>query len=117
MNTSYSTIITKNTLSTCIVVSTIITLGLICFVGETFCCPGCMDNSLHASQKYPYTCEKECDLKQFHHVECSCPCERYGFDPVKYTCLKCGHYHCPKHLPVTFKDSDTQEQYLDCPCE
>lgn len=53
---------------------------------------GCMDNSHHLQQKY--------DSKEYHYVQCNCPCDRYAAvgkkAPSRNQCLECGHYHDPK---------------------
>lgn len=48
---------------------------------------GCIDNSFHL-KKWP-------DFKQYHYVQCSCPCKEFAHVAGRDTCLKCGHYHAP----------------------
>ncbi len=49
---------------------------------------GCIDNSFHL-KKWP-------DFKQYHYVQCSCPCSEFAHVAERDKCLKCGHYHAPQ---------------------
>ena len=59
---------------------------------------GCVDNSYHLKQKY--------DSKEYHYVECNCPCDTHAAFGLKSKyrnkCLECGHYHYadPQSFPI-----------------
>lgn len=59
--------------------------------------PGCMDNSYHLKQKF--------DPKEWHEVECNCPCDYYAMrglkTDIKSKCLECDHAHNPGPNPYT----------------
>ncbi len=46
---------------------------------------GCLDNSWHL-KKYP-------DNKEYHEVECLCPCWKYKTNADRNQCTRCLHYH------------------------
>ncbi len=52
--------------------------------------PGCMDNSYHADPCAPY------DYKNYHYVDCDCPCERYAQLYNRGMCGGCHHYRIPR---------------------
>lgn len=47
---------------------------------------GCMDNSYHLSEPF--------DNKDYHYVECNCPCKTQLDE--RNMCVECRHYHEPK---------------------
>jgi len=53
---------------------------------------GCMDNSFHTKLQF--------DHKQYHYVQCNCPCHQYISSFVKGKCPQCGHYHDPKDFEI-----------------
>lgn len=46
---------------------------------------GCLDNSWHM-EKFP-------DFKEYHAVQCNCPCWKYKQLADRNKCVKCLHYH------------------------
>lgn len=46
---------------------------------------GCLDNSWHM-KKFP-------DFKEYHAVQCNCPCWKYKQLADRNKCVKCLHYH------------------------
>ncbi len=44
-----------------------------------------MDNSRHLEECY--------DHKEYHLVQCNCPCWKYKSIANRNQCLKCRHYH------------------------
>jgi len=46
---------------------------------------GCLDNSWHL-EKFP-------DNKEYHEVNCNCPCWKYKTSSDRNRCLRCMHYH------------------------
>ncbi len=57
--------------------------------------PGCMDNSYHADACAPY------DYKNYHYVECSCPCDRYAQLYSRGLCGGCHHFRVPRDPKLT----------------
>ena len=57
--------------------------------------PDCMDNSYHANR-----CEATYDYKNYHYVQCDCPCERYARSLERGTCRRCLHYHIPRDTKI-----------------
>lgn len=55
---------------------------------------GCMDNSKHADTCLGY------DYKNYHYVQCSCPCYRYPHLLDRDTCARCGHFHEVNSLDI-----------------
>ena len=55
---------------------------------------GCMDNSYHAQ------CCDQVDLKRYHFVECTCPCDKYAHSFNRGRCEKCWHFRIPKSIYV-----------------
>ncbi|MFC1842541.1 hypothetical protein ACFLYU_02695 [Candidatus Dependentiae bacterium] len=53
---------------------------------------GCMDNSYHTKRKN--------DHKEYHYVQCNCPCHKYRSSFVRGKCPKCGHYHDPGEFEI-----------------
>ena len=49
---------------------------------------GCMDNSWHL--------KRSPDYKNYHYVECRCPCKQQTILENRGQCLRCGHYHSPR---------------------
>jgi hypothetical protein len=52
---------------------------------------GCIDNSYHMDPCMPW-----CDDKQYHYVNCSCPCSQYAQSFDRGRCERCEHFHVPK---------------------
>lgn len=46
---------------------------------------GCLDTS--------WNLRKCCDTKEYHEVECLCPCWKYKTSPDRNQCMRCLHYH------------------------
>lgn len=63
----------------------IVRIFLLCFfIGtQTFSCPHCLDNSWHLEQAF--------DTKEYHPVECNCPCRKLNI--AQGECTDCGHKH------------------------
>lgn len=74
-----------------------------------FAAPDCIDNSWYL--------KKEIDLKEYHHVQCNCPCGKYTrnetFNVIadRNKCFKCGHYHNP--YPVIMHSARSLETNAD----
>lgn len=51
----------------------------------SFSAPGCMDNSRNLKSLYDY--------KEYHIVECHCPCGQYKLLADRGQCTKCKHFH------------------------
>lgn len=70
---------------------------------SVFAAAGCIDNSWYM--------EREIDLKEYHYVQCNCPCGKYtrsetfNILPDRNRCFKCGHFHDAKPLPVGYKST------------
>jgi hypothetical protein len=66
-----------------------------------FAAVDCIDNSWYM--------EREIDLKEYHYVQCNCPCGKYtrsemfNILPDRNRCFKCGHFHDAKPLPIEHK--------------
>lgn len=59
-------------------------LGLLLVTtSHVFSCPGCMDNSWHLQRPF--------DTKEYHPVECNCPCRKLNI--ARGECTECGHKH------------------------
>lgn len=58
---------------------------------------GCMDTSWHL--------EKRFDYKEYHTVECNCPCWKYKELSDRNRCSKCLHYHKPEAFGVRKPDN------------
>ena len=53
--------------------------------------PACLDNSWHLEKRY--------DSKNFHSVDCNCPCEKqYKIMEYRGKCSKCEHFRVPKQI-------------------
>ena len=48
---------------------------------------GCLDNDWHMAKRYDY--------KNYHKVECNCPCWKYKQTNDRNKCTRCLHYHKP----------------------
>ena len=46
---------------------------------------GCLDNSWHLKE-FP-------DTKEYHEIDCNCPCWKYKTSPDRNQCTRCLHYH------------------------
>lgn len=46
---------------------------------------GCLDNSRSLTERFDY--------KEYHPVQCNCPCWKYRQSSDRCQCVKCGHYH------------------------
>jgi len=80
--------------------------------GALFGAIGCMDNSFHTKVKF--------DHKQYHYVQCNCPCHKYINSFVKGECPECGHYHDPEDFeiltPADIHALDIQKTGTDDTC-
>lgn len=74
-----------------------------------FAASDCLDNSWYM--------EREIDLKEYHHVQCNCPCGKYTRSEMfniladRNRCFKCGHFHDSRPLPIA--DKSTVETTTD----
>lgn len=74
-----------------------------------FAAPDCMDNSWYL--------EKENDLKEYHHVQCNCPCGKYDRNETyqlladRNRCFQCGHFHDPR--PIASRSSTSVKEAAD----
>lgn len=58
------------------------------YIGTLYTAPGCLDNSYHLTQAFDY--------KNYHLVQCNCPCEKqYKILSKRAQCSKCLHYRDP----------------------
>lgn len=63
-----------------------------------FAAADCIDNSWYM--------EREIDLKEYHYVQCTCPCGKYTRNETftiladRNRCFKCGHFHDPRPLKI-----------------
>lgn len=59
---------------------------------------GCMSKSTPLTESY--------DSKQYHYVQCNCPCGssgRYEILSQRGQCRECGHYHALKRMQILTK--------------
>jgi hypothetical protein len=68
-------------------VALFLTTTLSLFTASLHATVGCMDNSYHL--------EKDYDYKQYHFVECNCPCKAKRTRHNK--CAECLHFHMPSN--------------------
>ena len=65
-------------------------IALFSFNNSTYAARCCQRKSKDLKTKY--------DSKNFHYVECNCPCYEYILSPVGGICPQCGCYHDPDEL-------------------
>jgi len=71
----------------------ILCIFLLTTLGSLYGSPACIDNSWHLQKKY--------DAKNFHPVECNCPCEKqYKIMQYRGKCWKCEHFRVPQKIEV-----------------
>jgi hypothetical protein len=61
----------------------IVVASFFLFSTQLIACPDCLDNSWHLERPF--------DNKEYHRVECNCPCRKLNI--ARGECLDCGHFH------------------------
>lgn len=67
------------------VLMTIVIINIYLYINAAH---NCLDNSWHMTKRY--------DSKEYHKVQCNCPCWKYKELPDRNKCSKCFHYHKPE---------------------
>ena len=63
---------------------------------------GCMTKSKHLESAFDY--------KNYHYVQCNCPCWKYETSSDRGICSQCGHYHEPRRFEILHITQDEKEE-------